>query len=777
MADAPSPLPPPTETGVAGATVTLFVTDGPEDKSLETSVALIALVFAAVAFLVSFLQALLQYLTSSQRDKCLRGAIGGWSAFTKTGWDFKTWRIRVQHPQLRFEPEALIRYRDRWGPFDVWREKHFPGCPVFSLRGFMGSGVKPSNTRWLIKNGNSVLLFMKGRERRAMTFWDLSLAQKFSWTWLWLRNQEGRIPPLAKAGWANLLTTLKIEAVDALVREYEDADKIPSGVDVPVQRVRLSDLSLLCYMVNIKNVDIDVAKGTIEAQNAFIKVSPQPILGLGQAIVIDGDFGSLQEQLWQADNSSIADIVMVARGDILNISAGSRFFDPDIEYMEEEPLLYGLLQQWDVRTWSAIRMGSYNKMLAGAHKNQEDDRQYRLRTSLRQQASHFSAASQKNETWQKIWNDALGISTPIIIKYLAVMPFTSIWSAAPLDLFFRPYFAHLDENRAAWYENEKLHGGLCLQRHPEIELGLVYGTIGFLRETSDFQLIANRTVNMHERYTWVGYPIMTVLQVRESSITDDTCDRPVDSALHLPASVMQLMEGKSIEEVREDMQNEKFLKREYTLESAIVLSLLLVDCRLQALWCVIDNRGRLARFYEAMQALGIRASDHANIARLTENPLFNFQFKERSDLMMVHFIRLWFEIGQRVDLTGQSDSLQACLTEILGDWKSDDSPCISEVSVPDLTHLPEKAQDDLKVDSDMFTTSPDAKSKSQFIEWVMEDIELPDGSTGSRVDVIRKLIPLLQLRTFLMDFCYRCYTDSSKVYLARGDTTVDVRLI
>lgn len=61
---------------------------------------IIALILAAGAFVISFLQFVYQYITSGTREKCLTGRIGDWAVFTKTSWDFSQWRLRVRYPQI-----------------------------------------------------------------------------------------------------------------------------------------------------------------------------------------------------------------------------------------------------------------------------------------------------------------------------------------------------------------------------------------------------------------------------------------------------------------------------------------------------------------------------------------------------------------------------------------------------------------------------------------------------------------------------------------------------
>ncbi|KAJ6260781.1 hypothetical protein Dda_5010 [Drechslerella dactyloides] len=640
--------------------------------------------------------------------------------------------------------------------------------------------IRPGANKWYLGDGGNFIVTSEGTVR-PITFWELPLFQKFSWIWLCLWNHFQNEAYFAKAGWANTLAVLNIAMTDKLIQEYDDADKIPSGVDVPVQRIRLSHLSLLCYMINIKRIEIKIEEGSIEAHNSFVKVSTQPIPGFGQAVVIDGDFGSLQDKIRPIDTSTTRCLCFLARGDLLGLAG----FRGDIEYLDTDAFLYGLLRKWDQDTWVLHEVASKSHRFI----NTSDPKIYareHLRVSPRLQAAYYSKIlqdPQNSKSWSDIWKDGMGSCTPTILGYLGVMPFISIWCAAPLSLFFTPYTAHLQENRKIWWQTQKDNDGLRFLQHPQMEIDLAYGSIPFLKENSDYQMIINPIQSVADRFSWVAFPVINVLRRWSSDISKGAIEDLDGRVFVFPTSVIRLLEGDSVQDVRRIMKETMPLGENFgfRLESTLLLSLLMVDCRLQALWVILDPDGSLGRFYKAVKTQGIEPTDYGALGALIENARLSFGLGvDGIDSTLVHFTTLWFELGRRADLTGEESRLQNCFTEIVNEWQDDDGDCIPALPPLDLSAQSNFIKSGNIADyAKKLQPSPDEITKKKFVQWLRTDV--PPGDIGSssrpRIDIIRTMIPLLQLRTFLMALSYDCYADSSQVYLTDSEATVDVRLI
>ncbi|KAK6331648.1 hypothetical protein TWF718_002197 [Orbilia javanica] len=805
-----------------------------ESNETETKVALVALVFAAIAFIAAFLQALLQYLTSNQRDKCLVGAIGAWSVHTKTRWDIWKWRIVVQYPKLRLDPRVIVGSGAKSsGNIARWARNNLEesGYGICTASGHESVHGKLGRLFWLLEDRGSII-----RQGSApLTFWGLTTVQKLSWLWFCITKRSSGSMPFARAGWCNLLTALAVMPHENLVSHYENADVIPSSVDVPVQKVEFFYLCIICYLVNIKDVRVNLIEGTINAQNKYIKLNTQEIPGLGKFVTVDGDFEGLKETLAIADPGQLVDVCNVAKGGLLGYK-----FDPTIEYFDESTFLFGLAREWGQQDWRG-HIKAWKQYLDSFAPTNSERAKLMDKVSLVSQASRYSKHKEQDPTaeWSDTWLTLINSCNPTVIKYLAIMPVSGIWTATPQKLFFDSYRPHLDEQRKRWFAKSldpKNGDEKYMPRVKEnglIEAALISGAILFLRETADFCITGNRLRVLPENYTWAWLPNRPVIQQWRSDISHQTLN--IDNHnLYLPEVVIRLING-SIPSVREADDYIKLSSgtrnQIYTIESAVLLSLFLVDCRLQAIWSLLEEAG--GRFSTLQSGIGDFEfpGDQSQIDMIEKACGI--------DALTCDFMALWFELGNRVDLVGDSTSLLERLSQVLDQWENDDSPCIPRIQEPTkvstegsqggpeaspakdegiarratatekpLAQLASEVNEKAKpapqsIATELGTPSSDAegeplpiaktidvadtlrsrfgpykdveklKSRKDLVLWARGN----DKNGNKRLDLISKMLPLFQLRIFLMDFSYRCHSDSSDAYLAEGETTIALRLI
>ncbi|KAF3219586.1 hypothetical protein TWF106_007006 [Orbilia oligospora] len=799
-----------------------------DNNTTETTLALVALVFAAIAFLAAFFQALLQYLTSNQRDKCLLGAIGAWNVYTKTRWDLWNWRIVVQYPRLRLDLGTILAVRAcQSRPLHEWGDTNITNKPT-GLR-LLGS-AKTHKTFWYLENYGTVLT----SGGRALTFWDLTVTQKISWLWFSLRKRRSGVMPFARAGWCNLLTMLEVVPEETMISHYENADVIPSSIDVPIQRMKLVDLCLLCYLANIKDVEINLVDSTINGQNEYIKLNTQEIPGLGKFVTVDGDFEGLKNEIAIASPMQLLDVVIMAKGAVLGNE-----FSPSLDYFDEGAILFGLARKWRQEDWAGHRKdwsASINRLALDS----SERKKVLNNISIKRQAQRFSEYIEQTPgaEWADAWSLLAGSCNPTIIKYLAIMPFAGIWTAVPQKLFFTPYRPHLERQRMKWFANRSAskNGGsqsiLYIKESGTIESALITGEILFLREMSDFCITDNRLEVLPEKYSWAWLPNRPVIQTWKSDAVDQALD--VENCdLCIPEVVIRLIDGSipSVEKASDYIKVSSGTSQQiYTTESAILLSLLLVDVRLQAIWSVLEEDG--GRF----------STLQSKFDRLEDPPTWEQKGAVRNamgiDAITCDFIALWFELGNRVDLTCDPDYLVQKLSLILDDWGSDDTPCIpvlesakkfteggldgirgplmeatSLLLDPVTTGIGKKMEStpigagsqatdlDMNLDDEGESSTPTAlggpsdifelfsrnttneggryrtmkelKSRKELVQWVRGN-----GKNGrSRLDLICKMLVLFQLRIFLMDLSYQCHSDSSDAFLAEAGTSIAVRMI
>jgi len=71
---------------------------------------ILAVILAALAFVASLLQVLIEYMSSStERNICNASVIGAASKGTAYGFNIKAWKLRVFYPLLQMDPSKILK--------------------------------------------------------------------------------------------------------------------------------------------------------------------------------------------------------------------------------------------------------------------------------------------------------------------------------------------------------------------------------------------------------------------------------------------------------------------------------------------------------------------------------------------------------------------------------------------------------------------------------------------------------------------------------------------
>ncbi|KAK6541505.1 hypothetical protein TWF694_007313 [Orbilia ellipsospora] len=730
--------------------------------NLQDTTALSALLIACIALIVAFLQVFQQYLTSIQRDKCQNGAISGWSKFTKTRWDISKWRIRVKYTRLNLSPWELVRVRQlQERELLDWTDRQGLKHPRTTY-GYFPIGKLD------IHHGSSVMFTNHGPPH-ALSFWVLTLRQKFSWIWFVLTKRRA-CPRFARAGWANILTTLHICPDETLIVGYQDADVIPSAVDVPFQSTDLNTLGLLCFMLGLRNIQIDETTGSINAQSALMRVQTLDIPGVGQVIAMDGDFESLRKQVHLANSDELRALLMAATG---NMCMGS--LQLSIHFLEEKGALYALSNRWNQEMWNAYRI-----FLTSRYVLQGSNFDYGKVISPTTQATIYKQSGWENTvSWAPFWKETIGSATPTIIKYLAFLPFLPIWCAQPIEMYFSAYSDYLNRTRGSFMSNIGLDFIPIFERHPIIEHALAFQSIPFLRPDSEFLLSRDIGTPPNGSRTWISEPNVPVLRFWPDG--EEVVKKALNfkAPLPVPSSVIRLLNGDNMSQVRTELMN--YTSEAgigcYTVESTIYLTLMLADARMQSLWCEIEGAdfGPLSGFYTAKD---LTPEEQAQIIN---------EVRFHPSATLVDFLSLWLEICTRSDGVGDTADLQDTFVDIMNVWVADETMCTPLMDGYEAKDSPEHpVSEAFKIRADctedprlrkimmniaQVTKQGEPKSRAQFVEWIREKEE------GKREEMLKRLLPLMQLRVWLMHLSCQCCADSSMVCKTERKRGVDVRLI
>ncbi len=195
--------------------------------------------FAIAALVIAYLQLFLGNITSGNALWKTNQAAIGVLAFHRS-WRPSLRRIKILYPKISFQPEQLLQ-----AAHASKRNQHSSG-------------------------------FMHG--------W---------WRWFTPGLQYSHDRP--RATWAQIIQAFSITDASRLVENYLDADTIPSGIDVPVQRARLFDLGRLALYLGCDSVMLDVGARELHAQGEICSLTTDLLPTFGKAVRFEGDTSTLAQ--------------------------------------------------------------------------------------------------------------------------------------------------------------------------------------------------------------------------------------------------------------------------------------------------------------------------------------------------------------------------------------------------------------------------------------------------------------------------------------------------
>lgn len=131
-----------------------------------------------------------------------------------------------------------------------------------------------------------------------------------------------------RATWAQVIQAFGITDSAELVLHHLDADTIPSGIDVPIQRIRLVDLGYIALFLGCELVEIDVKHWSFRAIGPSCKIGIEEIPTFGQAVRFEGDIQAIHRaKLGLYPEASVIFAVRMIEGRLGAVSAPLSYFN------------------------------------------------------------------------------------------------------------------------------------------------------------------------------------------------------------------------------------------------------------------------------------------------------------------------------------------------------------------------------------------------------------------------------------------------------------------
>ncbi|KAH0556283.1 hypothetical protein GP486_005792 [Trichoglossum hirsutum] len=266
--------------------------DGSASDSTSNRLALAAAILAAGAFVVAFMQALLEYISSnSAMRKCSPCAIGYSSYLVKRRWNFRFWKLRVYYPLLALEKMNILNVLFIQSLQSIELDDGISEIAALNSQWAWRNINEDDVPKWLqVADEMTVLCHLADTSKIISisdipwVHWKLRLAF-LKWRW----NHPLQPNRRPRASWAQLLFAFGITETKALMNQLVDADMIPSNLDVPLQRIGLFDLGVLAFLMGFTSVKIDIPNRDFRAISSFGTITTQELQGWGKIIHFDGD--------------------------------------------------------------------------------------------------------------------------------------------------------------------------------------------------------------------------------------------------------------------------------------------------------------------------------------------------------------------------------------------------------------------------------------------------------------------------------------------------------
>ncbi|PVI02126.1 hypothetical protein DM02DRAFT_670801 [Periconia macrospinosa] len=240
---------------------------------------LAAVLLAGSAFVIAFLQAILQYVSASEeRIKCNFSAIDISEKHKRWSFSFLHWKTKFYYPELNLSLQNIKS--------QIRSDRKKADASLESAESQIESDSEKADAR------------EDAHSNRRMDFRTrlFSLVLYLRWRWWILRNppQPIRRP---RATWAQLLSTFGLRDTKKLLGQHVDASAIPRVLDVPVQRISLFELGKIAMFLGFTDVEIKIKQRQFAATGPFAAITTVDFEHFGKVLRFEGDAFAIASQL------------------------------------------------------------------------------------------------------------------------------------------------------------------------------------------------------------------------------------------------------------------------------------------------------------------------------------------------------------------------------------------------------------------------------------------------------------------------------------------------
>jgi hypothetical protein len=644
------------------------------DAAFSDKVALAALLLGGGAFVIAFLQMFYQYLTTNLRDKCSSGAIGGWQHFMRTGWDFTSWRPRIEYPLVDLNVWHVLEERYR---AEVTLEKELGTFTSLITSGrYKWTQTSSTDDLGLLDVWHGTKIFTHSDDDTIVRFFKLPREAQYEW-FTYLRKYPRRKLMVARASWSNMLSCLGVFPSKELILKKQRADVIPAGMDAPMQSTTLRSIGVWCFLLGMKDVEFYETKATIKAQNKYAAIGTlnQNLPGVANVISLEGDLDGLRRSVIRATTPELFGVITRAIGliDFVAFRVAATNYQP-LNIVDALHRGWSKARIWVIQT-TPTNVGN---LIWEANRIENPGIPETITV----------------QHWVSLWQSWGVGACPSILQTLAFLPYQSICGCFPRSAYLSPYTRYvLDRSKYWWSEVGK---NIC-EVDPQLYVNAAFGEIPFLRADTSFLVVSGEVPGYCGSRSWIFHSCHDKLREWDGHRFDNItklCEPQNGefiSKFPILSLIDRLLGGDGLD-MGSDASLDVFFMRipPVTLESALWFTLFTLEGRIEALW-----DGILTATGEPIDVNSKKSSYTASI----EPPLSDLLWVTPSDYVplsssLASFLALWLTICGKIDLFSEQRIVHDCFDEILEDWKDKDEICVSNLIEQDRRVLPARRQTD-----------------------------------------------------------------------------------
>jgi hypothetical protein len=457
-------------------------------QSPDRILAVIATGVAGVALLVAFLQVFLQYITSSPlRDKCNAAAIGCASRLVK--WGF-SWTLTVHYPLLDLSAAKII---------SAARSTEQNGIEVLDLQEEGKTGfvfIKDTEIRsWKhVKHEDIYLVHNRSvpgnlGEREKVTVFQLSWKKKMIYLWFKLRHKPQF--PRPRACWAQMLYALGADDVSPLVYGLADANTVPSQLDAPMQRVTVSQMGKVAFLLSFTKVTIDHEHHTLSAYGPHGRITTIQVSSLGNVLHFEGDTHAIRKTIRTCPVSwtLVARDMMTARLQFPNVTTNG-FYCP-LNALAQSIVDAPHESEWFTRQMVETAQARVNSIAGNIHLESKSFKALNADDSVPREMKFDK------------WKASTQLRMPTVLTLMHLLPLPSVATPFPHDILlpYVPVLADYFKRRADYLVTRSDVIVSTVLRD-----ALREGTIMFHLETSDYSMCRGINATPFGQRSWAMTP-------------------------------------------------------------------------------------------------------------------------------------------------------------------------------------------------------------------------------------------------------------------------------